>query len=127
MRDEKVKRFFKTILVLALLFVGLEFAYQKAAPEIEKTFGTRNPLPYLTAKVQQFISPEKIQNDDKNADSSKPLKRQVKAVEKIADSAKTQADIAVKTSKKADIKGWISVIIALLAFLLELSGRLGLF
>ena len=71
MRDEKVKRFFKTILVLVLLFVGLEFAYQKAAPEIEKTFGTRNPLPYLTAKVQQFISPEKIQNDDKNADSSK--------------------------------------------------------
>ncbi len=71
MRDEKVKRFFKTILVLALLFVGLEFAYQKAAPEIKKTFGTRNPLPYLTAKVQQFISPEKIQNDDKNADSSK--------------------------------------------------------
>lgn len=71
MRDEKVKRFFKTILVLALLFVGLEFAYQKAAPKIEKTFGTRNPLPYLTAKVQQFISPEKIQNDDKNADSSK--------------------------------------------------------
>lgn len=66
-----MKRFFKTILVLALLFVGLDFAYQKAAPEIEKTFGTRNPLPYLTAKVQQFISPEKIQNDDKNADSSK--------------------------------------------------------
>ena len=58
-----MKRFFKTILVLALLFVGLEFAYQKAAPEIEKTFGTRNPLPYLTAKVQQFISPEKIQNE----------------------------------------------------------------
>ena len=66
-----MKRFFKTILVLALLFVGLEFAYHKAAPKIEKTFGTRNPLPYLTAKVQQFISPEKIQNDDKNADSSK--------------------------------------------------------
>lgn len=66
-----MKRFFKTILVLALLFVGLDFAYQKAAPEIEKTFGTRNPLPYLTAKVQQFLSPEKIQNDDKNADSSK--------------------------------------------------------
>jgi hypothetical protein len=66
-----VKRFFKTILVLALLFVGFEFAYQKAAPEIEKTFGTRTPLPYLTAKVQQFISPEKIQNDDKDGDNSK--------------------------------------------------------
>ncbi|OYR86771.1 matrixin family metalloprotease [Lactobacillus taiwanensis] len=59
-----MKRFFKTILVLAFLFIGLDFAYQKAAPEIEKTFGTRNPLPYLTAKVQQFISPEKIQNDN---------------------------------------------------------------
>lgn len=66
-----MKRFFKSILVLALLFIGLNFAYQKTAPEIEKTFGTRNPLPYLTAKVQQFISPEKIQNDDTNADSSK--------------------------------------------------------
>lgn len=66
-----MKRFFKTILVLALLFVGFEFAYQKAAPEIEKTFGTRTPLPYLTAKVQQFISPEKIQNDDKDGDNSK--------------------------------------------------------
>lgn len=66
-----MKRFFKTILVLALLFVGLDFAYQKAAPEIEKTFGTRNPLPYLTAKVQQFLSPEKIQNDDKDGDNSK--------------------------------------------------------
>lgn len=65
-----MKRFFKTILVLALLFVGLEFAYQKAAPEIEKHLELEI-LPYLTAKVQQFISPEKIQNDDKNADSSK--------------------------------------------------------
>lgn len=55
-----MKRFFKSILVLALLFVGLNFIYQKTAPEIEKTFGTRNPLPYLTAKVQQFISPEKF-------------------------------------------------------------------
>ena len=68
---------------------------------------------------------EKI--DDLKKTVSKPLRRQVKAIEKIADSAKTQADIAVRTSKKADIKGWISVIVALLAFLLELSGRLGLF
>ncbi len=57
----------------------------------------------------------------------KPLDRQVEAIESIANSAKVQSDIAVKTSKKADIKGWISVIVALLAFLLELSGRFGLF
>ena len=66
-----MKRFFKTILFLAFLFVGLEFAYQQAVPEIEKTFGTSNPIPYLTAKVQQFISPEKVQNDDKNVNNSK--------------------------------------------------------
>ena len=57
----------------------------------------------------------------------KPLDRQVEAIESIANSAKIQSDIAVKTSKKADVKGWISVIIAFLAFLLELCGRLGLF
>ena len=55
-----MKRFFKTILVLAFLFIGLDFAYQKAAPEIEKTFGTRNPLPYLTAKVQQLFHLKKF-------------------------------------------------------------------
>ena len=46
---------------------------------------------------------------------------------KIADSAKIQSEIASKQSQKADIKGWISVVIAFLAFLLELCGRLGLF
>ena len=66
-----MKLFFKTILFLAFMFIGIYFDYQKAAPEIEKTFGTRNPLPYLTAKVQQFISPEKIQNDDKNDNNAK--------------------------------------------------------
>lgn len=98
MRDEKVKRFFKTILVLALLFVGLDFAYQKAAPEIEKTFGTRNPLPYLTAKVQQFISPEKIQNDDKNADSSKGHTFE-------SNTATVYIDLSDPTLKQAAING----------------------
>lgn len=93
-----MKRFFKTILVLALLFVGLDFAYQKAAPEIEKTFGTRNPLPYLTAKVQQFISPEKIQNDDKNADSSKGHTFE-------SNTATVYIDLSDPTLKQAAING----------------------
>lgn len=66
-----MKKFFKTIIVLLLLIIGIDFAYQKAAPEFEKTFGTKNPLPYLTAKVQQFISPDKIQNDVQKTDTSK--------------------------------------------------------
>lgn len=71
------------------------------------------------------IISEKI--DELGDSIKKPLDRQVEAIESIANSAKVQSDIAVKTSKKADIKGWISVIVALLAFLLELSGRFGLF
>lgn len=54
-------------------------------------------------------------------------KVQAKSAESQAEFSKIQADTAVKTSKKADVKGWISVTIALLAFLLELSDRIGLF
>ena len=95
-----MKRFFKSILVLALLFIGLNFAYQKTAPEIEKTFGTRNPLPYLTAKVQQFISPEKIQNDDTNADSSKGHTFET-------NSASVYLDLSDPTLRQAAIDGTI--------------------
>ncbi len=38
---------------------------------------------------------------------------------KIADSAKIQSEIASKQSQKADIKGWISVVIAFLLFFLN--------
>lgn len=55
------------------------------------------------------------------------LKRIEENTKKQVDSVKEIATSAQKTANKADIKGWISVIIALLAFLLELSGRLGLF
>ena len=71
------------------------------------------------------IISEKI--DELGDSIKKPLDRQVEVIESIANSVKVQSDIGVKTSKKADIKGWISVIVALLAFLLELSERLGLF
>lgn len=63
------------------------------------------------------IISEKI--DDLKTTIAKPLKRHVKAIEKIADSAKTQSDIAVKTSKKADIKGWFAVIISAIALFIE--------
>lgn len=81
-------------------------------------------IPEAAVFPSEIIS-EKI--DELGDSIKKPLDRQVEAIESIANSAKVQSDIAVKTSKKADIKGWISVIVALLAFLLELSERLGLF
>lgn len=42
-----------------------------------------------------------------------------KSIEKIAKSAEIQSDIALKKSKKADIKGWIAVIISVLALFVE--------
>lgn len=62
---------------------------------------------------------EKI--DNLKTEVSKPLEQQVKAMEKIADSAEIQANIAFKTSKKADIKGWIAVIISAIALLFEFA------
>lgn len=50
----------------------------------------------------------------------KPLDRQVEAIESIANSAKIQSDIAVKTSKKADIKGWIAVFISFVGLFIEI-------
>lgn len=45
----------------------------------------------------------------------------------IAESSEVLSFLAIKKANKADIKGWISVIIAFFAFLLELCGRFGLF
>lgn len=42
-----------------------------------------------------------------------------KSIEKIAKSAEIQSDIALKTSKKADVKGWIAVIISIFALFIE--------
>lgn len=43
----------------------------------------------------------------------------MESIEKIAKSAEIQSDIALKTSKKADVKGWIAVIISIFALLIE--------
>ena len=49
------------------------------------------------------------------------LHNTIPPLEDLANSAKIQADIAVKTSKKADIKGWISVFIAALCAFMEFA------
>lgn len=53
-----------------------------------------------------------------SADSSKLLAADSK---KISESAKTCADIALKKSQKADIKGWISLFIAALSVFIEFA------
>lgn len=42
---------------------------------------------------------------------------QSESAKEIAESSKTQSELAVKTSGKADIKGWVAVIISALAFI----------
>lgn len=46
-----------------------------------------------------------------------------KSIEKIAKSAEIQSYIALKTSKKADVKGWIAVIISLFTFIWGIVSR----
>lgn len=55
---------------------------------------------------------EQIENSTKSI--QEPFERQIKAVESIADSAK-------KTANKADIKGWIAIIISGLALFFEFA------
>lgn len=68
-------------------------------------------------------------------DIKSPIEKQLSAIETIADnaksqaesssiiadSAKLQADIAFKKSKKADVKGWIAIILSVLALIFEFA------
>ena len=48
-------------------------------------------------------------------------KSQANSAKEIAESSKTQADVALKTSSKADVKGWISVIVSIICALMEFA------
>lgn len=56
-----------------------------------------------------------------------PLKEIASSAKRQADSAETQANLAVQKSHKADIKGWIAIIISILTFIMEICDRIGLF
>ena len=68
-------------------------------------------LPDDSISSEEFLS-EKM--DEFTNSLKEPLERQIKAVESIADSAN-------KTASKADVKGWISVIIAGLCAFMEFA------
>ena len=51
----------------------------------------------------------------------RPLEDIASSAETIANSAKTQSELAVEKSKKADIKGWIAVGISAFALLIEIT------
>ncbi|WP_290095402.1 hypothetical protein [Bacteroides acidifaciens] len=80
-------------------------------PEMAK--GTVVP-PYVYRKMQEEEE-RKQQIDD--------LKRIADSAESQAKSSAIQADLAVKTSKKADVKGWIAVIFSGIALLIEFAAN----
>ena len=64
-----------------------------------------------------FIPPsvyEKMRLEEENKQLREELKR-------IADSASVQADLAVKQSKKADVKGWIAIFISAFCAFIEFA------
>lgn len=78
-----------------------------------------------------YHSQIKIENFKEDQKQKKEFMESVKQIaenaEKLSESSKTQSDIAIKTSKKADIKGWIAVIISVLTFIMKICDRIGLF
>ena len=92
-----------------------------------------------SAKRQADSLKERVRIAGEEADSAKrqadSLEKQVDSVEsiaksadklaedskEIAESAKTSSDIALKESKKADIKGWISIFIAAFGGFIEFA------
>ena len=91
----------------------LDGFFNKSVTNIEmpKYEDGKSPIEMLEAQTAFIEQTSKELHDI--ADSAK---LQADSAKEIAESSKTQADVALKTSSKADIKGWIAVIISILAF-----------
>lgn len=86
---------------------------QPKIPEIEVPTYEKGKSPYELLESQSAY----IEKTSKELhDMAQSAKFQADSAKEIAESSKTQADVALKTSSKADIKGWIAVIISILAF-----------
>lgn len=72
----------------------------------------KSPIEMLEAQTTFIEQTSKELHDI--ADSAK---LQADSAKEIAESSKAQSETAVKTSSKADIKGWIAVTVSVLAFI----------
>lgn len=64
-----------------------------------------------------------IKKEEERQQQMDDLKRIADSAESQAKSSAIQADLAVKTSKKADVKGWIAVIFSGIALLIEFAAN----
>lgn len=60
-----------------------------------------------------------IQREKERQEQMNDIKRIADSAESQAKSSAIQAEIAVKTSKKADVKGWIAVVISVITLFFE--------
>ena len=94
----------------------------KFSPEYSELSNLRKELEplrelALSAKKLAKSSESRSLSAEKLASSSEAI---AKSSESQAESAKVRADIAVHTSKKADIKGWIAVIVSVIGLTIEI-------
>lgn len=87
-------------------------AFDYQPPSYEET-----PLKQMADDVKEPIK-EQLKSIQSIAESADTLATQSKD---IADSAKQYSDIALAKSKKADIKGWISIFIAAFGVFIEFA------
>nr|WP_308497558.1 hypothetical protein [uncultured Agathobacter sp.] len=86
---------------------------QHKIPKIESPAYEKGKSPYELLESQSAY----LEKTSKELhDMAQSAKSQADSAKEIAESSKMQADVALKTSSKADIKGWIAVIISILAF-----------
>lgn len=95
--------------------------FKKLADDIKQ------PLERQIDSVQSIADSAKRQADslEKQVDSVESIAKSADKLaedsKEIAESAKTSSDIALKESKKADIKGWISIFIAAFGGFIEFA------
>lgn len=92
----------------------LDGFFNKSVTDIEmpKYEDGKSPIEMLEAQTA-FIE----QTSKELHDIAESAKMQAESAKEIAESSKAQSETAVKTSSKADIKGWIAVTVSVLAFI----------
>lgn len=91
---------------------------QPKIPKIEMPTYEKGKSPYELLESQSAY----LEKTSKELhDMAQSAKSQADSAKEIAESSKTQANIALETSGKADVKGWISVVVSIICALMEFA------
>lgn len=91
---------------------------QHKIPKIESPAYEKDKSPYELLESQHAY----LEKTSKELhDMAQSAKSQADSAKEIAESSKTQADIALEASGKADVKGWISVVVSIICALMEFA------